>query len=69
MANLIQLADISELDAVHTASLRPAEFLGLEDELGSIKVGKRACFAVVDDNYQVQTTIIDGKQVYSNADQ
>lgn len=68
VANMIQLADIPELDAVHAASLRPAEFLGLENELGSIKVGKRASFAVVNEHYQVQATIIDGKQVFVQAD-
>lgn len=62
--NLITLADIPELDAVHTASLRPAEFLGVDEELGSIAIGKRACLAIVDDNYQVQATIIDGKLVF-----
>lgn len=62
--NLITLADIPQLDAVHTASLRPAEFLGVDDELGSIAIGKRACLAIVDDNYQVQATIIDGKLVF-----
>ncbi|WP_448551111.1 N-acetylglucosamine-6-phosphate deacetylase [Thalassotalea montiporae] len=64
VANLIKLADIPALDAVHTASLRPAEFLGIDDQLGSIKVGKRACFAIVDDNYDVQATVIDGQLVY-----
>lgn len=65
VANLIKLANIAELDAVHSASLRPAEFLGLEQQLGSINVGKRACFAIVDEHYQVQSTIIDGQQVYA----
>lgn len=67
--NLITLADIPELDAVHTASLRPAEFLGVDDELGSIALGKRACLAIVDDNYQVKTTIIDGKLVFGQLQQ
>lgn len=65
VANLIELAGIPALEAVNTASLRPAEFLGVDDELGSIKVGKRACLTVVDSDYQVQATIVDGRIVYN----
>ncbi len=64
--NLIKLADIPELQAVHMASLVPACFLGVDDSLGSIAVGKRACLTVVDDNYQVQATLIDGQLVFAN---
>jgi len=62
--NLIELANIAPLEAVHMASLVPAQFLGLDDSLGSISVGKRACLTLVDDNYQVMATIIDGKIVF-----
>ena len=67
VANLIELADIPPIDAVHTASLRPAEFLGIDGELGSIRAGKRACLAIVDKNYQIQATLIDGKVVYDKS--
>ena len=66
VANLVDMAGIPALDAVHSASLRPAEFLGLNDQLGSIKVGKRACFALVNDSLQVQATILDGQLIYQN---
>ncbi len=64
--NLINLAEIPPLEAVHMASLIPAKFLGVGSTLGSIAVGKRACLAIVDNQYQVQATIIDGKLAYSN---
>jgi len=64
IANLVNLADIPKLEAVHMASLVPAEFLGVSDSLGSIALNKRACFAIVDDNFTVQATIIDGELVY-----
>ena len=50
------------------ASLIPARFLGVDGSLGSIAVGKRACFAIVDDKFQVQATIIDGYIVYATPD-
>lgn len=64
--NLINLAEIPPLEAVHMASLIPAKFLGVSDELGSISVNKRACFAIVDSNLQVNTTFIDGKIAYTS---
>jgi N-acetylgalactosamine-6-phosphate deacetylase len=66
VANLIDLAAIDPLEAVHMASLRPAEFLGISDSLGSIAPNKRACFTIMDDNLQVQATIIDGRLVHHN---
>lgn len=62
--NLTTLTNIPALDAVNMASLSPAKFLGIEDSLGSIAKGKRACLAIVDDNFNVQATLIDGKFVY-----
>jgi len=66
IVNLINLANIPPLEAVHMASLIPAEFLGVEQSLGSIAVGKRACLAIVDSDYNVQATLIDGAVVYAN---
>jgi N-acetylgalactosamine-6-phosphate deacetylase len=66
--NLVELADIPKLEAVHMASLVPAEFLGVSDSLGSIAINKRACFAIVDDNFNVQATIIDGDIVFKSDD-
>ncbi|REL25571.1 N-acetylglucosamine-6-phosphate deacetylase [Thalassotalea euphylliae] len=66
VANLIKLADIPVLDAIHAASLRPAEFLGVDHELGSIKAGKRACLAIVDSDFNVQATLIDGRLAFTD---
>ncbi|WOH36614.1 N-acetylglucosamine-6-phosphate deacetylase [Thalassotalea fonticola] len=62
--NLVELAQVPLLEAVHMASLVPAKFLGLADQIGSIAVNKRANFAILKDNQQVQATMIDGKVVY-----
>lgn len=62
--NLVKLAQVPLLEAVHMASLVPATFLGLNHELGSILVNKRACLTVLNNDHQVQATFIDGKPVY-----
>jgi len=64
VANLVKLADIPLLEAVHMASLVPAKFLGVNESLGSISKSKRACMAIVDSELNVKGTIIDGKPVY-----
>jgi len=63
--NLVEMAKVPLLEAVHMASLVPAKFLGLGDSLGSIAIGKRACFAVINDDFEVKSTYIDGELVYS----
>ena len=64
--NLITLAEIPMLEAVHMASLVPAEFLGVSDSLGSITINKRACLTLTDNDFNVKATLIDGKLVYGN---
>jgi N-acetylgalactosamine-6-phosphate deacetylase len=64
IVNLIELANIPSLEAVHMASLVPAQFLGVDQSLGSITVNKKACFAIVDDNYNVKATVVNGDFVY-----
>lgn len=64
VANLVNLADIPLLEAVHMASLVPASFLGVDASLGSIKINKRACLTIVDSDLTVKGTIIDGKPVF-----
>lgn len=49
------------LDAVRMASTTPAAILGL-DRLGAIELGRAADLVLLDDRYQVQWTMIDGKR-------
>ncbi len=62
--NMVSKAKVSRLKAVNMASLSPAKFLGLDNQLGSIAIGKRACLTLVDDDFKVQATFIDGKLKY-----
>lgn len=65
VTNVIKLANIPSLEAVHMASLIPAEFLGVSDQLGSIARNKRACITITNNNFNVLATIIDGKIVFT----
>ena len=64
VANMIKLVGTPPLDAAHMASLTPATLLGINEQVGSIKTGKRANFAVLDKQHNVVMTLIDGKVVY-----
>jgi len=49
--------------AVRMASLTPATILGLEREIGSLEVGKRADFVVMDEDLNVQRVYAGGRPV------
>ena len=55
----IPLEDVSKM-----ASLNPAKTLGLDDEIGSISVGKFADLVVLDKDLNVCKTFINGKCEY-----
>lgn len=50
--------------AIDLATINPAKLLGIDDLEGSIKVGKKANFVVVDADFNVQMTISEGKIIY-----
>lgn len=55
-------------EAINAVSLYPARFLGRDNDIGQIKVGNAADFAIIDRNFEVQRTIIDGLVVWSRGD-
>lgn len=63
--NMIEKLEMEPLEAVNMASLNPSKLLGVENVIGSIKKGKKANFAVVDDNFNVFKTIVNGQVVYN----
>lgn len=50
-------------EAVRMASLTPARILGVESELGSLEVGKRADLVVMDRELNVQRVYVGGERV------
>lgn len=63
--NIKNVLNISLEDAIDMASINPAKNMELDHEIGSIKVGKRADFAIIDDEVTVYKTIRDGEVIYS----
>lgn len=62
--NFVTKVGVSFEKAIDCATINPAKTLGMDKEIGSIKVGKRADFAVLNANYDVLLTVRDGKIVY-----
>lgn len=54
-------------DVARMASLNPAHLLGLEKDYGSIETGKRADLAALNENWQVQLTLIGGRVAFDAA--
>lgn len=51
----------SRRKSILSATLIPAKALRLEDEIGSIEVGKIANLIIVDRDYELHTVILNGK--------
>lgn len=61
--HLHQAAGVDVPTAVRMASLTPAKILGLEDEIGSLAVGKRADLLLLDEQLHPQRVWIDGVEI------
>lgn len=59
LASGIPLSAVSKM-----ASLNPAKSLKLDQEIGSIAVGKMADLVVLDQDYQIECTYVDGECAY-----
>ena len=63
--NMVKKVGVPFTQAVDYATINPAKTLKIDNEAGSIKVGKRADFAVIDgETYDVLYTVRGGKVVY-----
>ncbi len=62
--NVWKNSSIPLYECVNCASLNPATTLGIDDRKGSIEVGKDADIILLDENFEVQKTIIGGKIKY-----
>lgn len=65
LQNMVQKVGVPFTKAVDYCTINPARSIGAEKEIGSIAVGKRADFAVLNENYDVICTVRDGKVVYA----
>jgi len=49
--------------AILSATLIPAKSLKVDNEIGSISVGKKADFVITDEEYNIEHVYIDGKEI------
>lgn len=65
--NMINLADVSVIDAVRMMTSTPARIIGVADRKGSLATGKDADIVIFDEKITVETTIIGGRVIYTAA--
>ncbi|KEI05922.1 N-acetylglucosamine-6-phosphate deacetylase [Clostridium botulinum] len=66
--NIMNATSIQFNKALQMATRTPAKALGMYDDIGSIKVGKKANLVALDKNYNVKMTIVNGKIIFKNID-
>lgn len=64
--NLHREVGVRLQEAVKMASLNAARVLGMGNELGSLRVGKRANLVVMDEDVNVTMTVVEGEIVYQD---
>jgi N-acetylglucosamine-6-phosphate deacetylase len=61
LRNMLQFTDCNLKDAIKMIAENPAKQLNIFDRKGSIMVGKDADLVILDENFQVRKTIINGQ--------
>lgn len=64
--NVMKFLNLPLEEVVKLASQNPAKNLGVFDQVGSIKEGKRADFVILDKDLNVVQTVRNGKVIYTN---
>lgn len=64
LQNVVEKVGVPFTQAVDYATKNPAKTLGIDDVAGSIAVGKRADFVVINEKYDVLLTVRDGEVIY-----
>ena len=61
--NFMRFTGAALEDAVATATLNPAQMVGIEDSVGSIEAGKRADLLLIDADCSIKSVIAAGKKI------
>ncbi len=64
LRRLAEYAELSKPDAIRWGSINPATTLGIQEETGSLKVGKYADVTVMNDNFDIILTLLQGETVF-----
>ncbi|OED43972.1 N-acetylglucosamine-6-phosphate deacetylase [Endozoicomonas sp. (ex Bugula neritina AB1)] len=62
--NMVRVAKIPEIDAIRMATEIPAKLIGSDQTIGVIAPGRKANLVVMDDDYNVELTLVKGQPVY-----
>lgn len=65
VVNMMKYTGCSLMDAVKMSSVNASVCLGVDDKIGSLHPGKFADFAILDDNYSVVATFMEGNNTYT----
>ncbi len=49
--------------AIQMATINPARHLGIDDEVGSLEVGKKANLIIINDRIEVKSVFLNGERV------
>jgi N-acetylglucosamine-6-phosphate deacetylase len=63
--NMNRVVGLKMADAVKMASINPARVIGMSELLGSLEIGKWADLTVVDEDFNIYMTMVNGEIVYS----
>ena len=62
--NVVEKCNVPFTDAIDMATINPARNLGVDKEMGSIALGKKANLTVLDKEYNVVMTVREGVVIY-----
>lgn len=65
--NMVESANARITEAIRMASLNGAKVLNIENQKGILAAGKDADIVILNDKYEVEMTILEGKIVYSKS--
>ncbi|MES2446325.1 MAG: N-acetylglucosamine-6-phosphate deacetylase [Bacteroidota bacterium] len=65
---MVQIADVSLIEAVKMMTQTPAKIMGIEENKGTIAAGKDADVLIFDENINIKITMINGNVVYTSSD-
>jgi N-acetylglucosamine-6-phosphate deacetylase len=66
LKNFTELGGHSLEDVIPFATINPARYLGVEEEMGSLEKGKMANITIMDQEFNIKKTYVKGKKVYES---
>lgn len=63
--NMIKKVGVEPFEAIKMASFNQSKLLNMDKLIGSIREGKKANLVIIDDNFNVVKTLINGKEIFA----